>query len=107
MHLAGRREVDHPQPNGPWTEAEKDNAALLDLAIFEPWFLVQGITLAMAGWQYLSTARSRRRWTFAMAGGSSAISVFGIVLTITDSQASSAVAPPFPLERTALTDGAS
>jgi hypothetical protein len=33
----------------------------MDVAIHEPWFLLEGVLLALAGRQYLRTARGRRR----------------------------------------------
>ncbi|MED3562612.1 DUF3995 domain-containing protein [Bacillus xiapuensis] len=33
-----------------------------DLVIFEPWFLIEGILLAIAGWCHLKGARSRKIW---------------------------------------------
>lgn len=31
-----------------------------DMVIFEPWFLIEGILLAIAGWCFLKGARSRK-----------------------------------------------
>jgi hypothetical protein len=35
---------------------------LWDLVLFEPWFTIEGILLAVMGWCYLDGARSRRIW---------------------------------------------
>jgi hypothetical protein len=33
-----------------------------DMVIFEPWFLIEGILLAVAGWYLMQGARSRKIW---------------------------------------------
>ena len=37
--------------------------ALLDLGVFEPWFLVQGLLLLFADRWFARTAGGDRRWT--------------------------------------------
>ena len=56
---------------------------MLDLVLFEPWFLLEGVLLALAGWQYLRTARRRRRWVAAMVGGTLVLLPFGVLLALT------------------------
>ncbi|MBU8878219.1 DUF3995 domain-containing protein [Bacillus sp. FJAT-29790] len=39
-----------------------DMYVVWDLVIFEPWFLIEGILFAIAGWSQLKRARSRKVW---------------------------------------------
>jgi hypothetical protein len=39
-----------------------DMYVVWDMFIFEPWFLIEGILLAIAGWCFLKGARSRKIW---------------------------------------------
>jgi Protein of unknown function (DUF3995) len=39
-----------------------DMYVVWDMVIFEPWFLIEGILLAIAGWCLLKGARSRKIW---------------------------------------------
>ncbi|MGG0275219.1 DUF3995 domain-containing protein [Bacillus rhizoplanae] len=39
-----------------------DMYVVWDMVIFEPWFLIEGILLAVAGWCFLKGARSRKIW---------------------------------------------
>ncbi|MDT9598490.1 DUF3995 domain-containing protein [Sphingosinicella rhizophila] len=41
---------------------------LVDLLIFEPWFLIQGMLLGLCGWFSLASTKGRRRWLAACAG---------------------------------------
>lgn len=83
LFLAGLDTVQFPDIGDGWSAAERHTAAALDLALFEPWFLLEGVLLALAGWQYLRTARRRRRWAAAMLGGTLVLLVFGLLLALT------------------------
>jgi hypothetical protein len=37
---------------------------LWDLFVFEPWFLIEGVLLGLAGWASLTRPRDRRRWAW-------------------------------------------
>ncbi|KLT18590.1 hypothetical protein AA980_08160 [Neobacillus vireti] len=39
-----------------------DMYVVWDMVIFEPWFLIEGILLAIAGWYFLKEAQSRKGW---------------------------------------------
>lgn len=39
-----------------------DMYVVWDMVIFEPWFLIEGILLAIAGWCFLKGERSRKIW---------------------------------------------
>lgn len=88
LYLGGWHDaVDFPVVPGvdPATAADANHeAAVHDLLVFEPSFLVQGVLLALAGRQFLRTPRSRRRWTVSMVAGVLVVDVFGIVLGLTD-----------------------
>jgi uncharacterized protein DUF3995 len=73
--------VSWPQPG--LTAAQKNLAALRDLAIFEPWFLIQGLLLALVGHWFARTATGRRRWTASLVAGIVLIGAFGTVLAVT------------------------
>jgi hypothetical protein len=81
LYLAGLDTVRFPDLVR--TAADRHTAAVLDVAVFEPWFLFEGVLLVLAGRQYLRTARGRRRWTTAMVGGSLLILLFGVLLAAT------------------------
>ena len=68
---------------GHLTAAQKNLAALYDLGVFEPWFLTQGLLLALAGHWFARTATGRRRWTLSLVAGIVLIDAFGIVLALT------------------------
>jgi hypothetical protein len=57
-------------------------AALHDLAIFEPWFLVLGFLLALAGRWFAGPAASRR-WTLSLVAAIVLIDAFGAALALT------------------------
>ena len=70
-------------PEHDLTAAQKNLAALRDLAVFEPWFLIQGLLLALAGRWHARTATGRRRWTLSLVAGIVLAGAFGIVLAVT------------------------
>jgi Protein of unknown function (DUF3995) len=70
-------------PEHDLTAAQKNLAALRDLTVFEPWFLIQGLLLALAGRWLAPTATGRRRWTVSLAAGIVLVDAFGIVLAVT------------------------
>ena len=63
-------------------DCEKNAATALDLTVFEPWFLLEGVLLALAGRQFLRTATARRRWTAALLAGIAVIDVSGVALSV-------------------------
>ena len=66
----------------PLTAAQKNLAALRDLGVFEPWFLVQGLLLLFAGRWFARTATGRRRWTLSLIAGTALAVAFGVALTV-------------------------
>ena len=66
----------------PLTAAQKNLAALRDLGVFEPWFLVQGLLLLFAGRWFARTAAGRRWWTLSLIAGTVLAVAFGVVLTV-------------------------
>ena len=70
-------------PEHDLTAAQKNLAALRDLAVFEPWFLIQGLLLALAGRWLARTPAGRRRWTLSLIAGTVLIDAFGVVLALT------------------------
>ena len=71
--------VSYPEP---LTAAQKNHAALLDLGVFEPWFLIQGLLLLLAGRWFARTAAGRRRWTLSLIAGVVLADAFGIALAV-------------------------
>ena len=65
----------------PLTAAQKNLAALRDLGVFEPWFLVQGLLLLFAGRWFARTTTGRRRWTLSLAAATVLAGAFGVALT--------------------------
>jgi len=70
-------------PERGLTAAQKNLAALYDLGVFEPWFLTQGLLLALAGRWFARTATGRLQWTLSLAAGIVLADAFGIALGIT------------------------
>jgi Protein of unknown function (DUF3995) len=70
-------------PEHDLTAAQKNVAALRDLAAFEPWFLIQGLLLVLAGRWLARTPTERRRWTLSLVAGIVLVDAFGIVLAVT------------------------
>lgn len=61
--------------------SENHLSAVHDLWLFEPCFLLQGLVLWLAAWQYLRTPAGRRRWSWSLVAGVILIDVFGALLT--------------------------
>ena len=81
LYAAGAHSaVSFPEP---LTAAQKNLAALHDLSVFEPWFLIQGLLLLLAGRWLAKTATGRRRWTLSLLAGIVLVDAFGIALTLT------------------------
>jgi len=59
-------------------------AAVRDLTVFEPSFLIQGGLLALAAWQFIRTPAGRRKWSMSTVAGAAAIVVFGTLLSLGD-----------------------
>jgi hypothetical protein len=57
LNVAGVTEID-----GATFDSSNHGWALWDLAVFEPWFLVEGILFVAAGAATFTTHRSRRWW---------------------------------------------
>jgi hypothetical protein len=53
-------------PEHELTATQKNLAALRDLGIFEPWFLVLGLLLALVGYRFAPTATRGRQWTLSL-----------------------------------------
>jgi hypothetical protein len=70
-------------PQHGLTAAQRNLAALYDLAVFEPWFLIQGLLLALAGRWFARAATRRRCWTMSLTAGIVLVDAFGVVLAVT------------------------
>jgi hypothetical protein len=70
-------------PEHDLTAAQKNLAALRDLGVFEPWFLIQGLLLALAGRWLARTATGRRRWTLSLVAAIVLVDAFGTLLAVT------------------------
>ena len=81
LYVAGAHSaVSYPEP---LTAAQKNHAALLDLGVFEPWFLIQGLLLLFAGRWFARTAAGRRRWTLSLIAVVVLVDAFGVALAVT------------------------
>lgn len=87
LYVAGYPEaVDFPRiPRvDPVTAAAQNyTSAVLDLVVFEPCFLAQGLVLALVGHEHLRQRRHRRAWVRSLLAASLVVAVFGAVLTLT------------------------
>ena len=81
LYLAGVKSAVSWPEHG-LTTAQKNLAALHDLAIFEPWFLVLGLLLALAGRRFAGSAPSRR-WTLSLVAVIVLVDAFGVALAVT------------------------
>ncbi|MET9669369.1 hypothetical protein ABZY19_28985 [Streptomyces sp. NPDC006475] len=61
-------------------------SAVQDLLVFEPFFLIQGVLLAMAAWQYIRTPARRRLWTWSLVVSVLLIDAFGTVLSLAEAK---------------------
>ncbi|WP_326609081.1 DUF3995 domain-containing protein [Streptomyces scopuliridis] len=66
--------------------AENRHSAILDILVFEPCFLIQGLLLALAAWQFIRTPAGRRRWRMSLIAGIALIDVFGLLLDLAGKQ---------------------
>lgn len=86
LYLGGvHSAVDFPVVPGvsAATAAGKNHlSAVQDLLVFEPCFLIEGVLLAVAAWQFLRTPAGRRRWWVSLTVGVLAIDVFGTLLSL-------------------------
>jgi hypothetical protein len=57
LQIAGVAELE----SGPFNISEHAYV-VWDLALFEPWFLIEGILLGLVGWHYLNKPRHRQIW---------------------------------------------
>lgn len=91
LYLGGVHEaVDFPAvPELSAAEAADANhlSAVHDLLVFEPCFLIQGVVLAMAAWQYIRTPSGRRLWNWSLVAAVVLIAFFGAVLSFVDAKA--------------------
>lgn len=70
---ARARALTHLATTSPGgVDLERDGWMLWDLLLFEPWFLVEGLLIVLAGWHYLAAPGERRRWVLACLAGSAA-----------------------------------
>jgi Protein of unknown function (DUF3995) len=80
LYAAGAHSaVSYPEP---LTAGQKNHAALLDLGVFEPWFLIQGLLLLFAGRWFARTAAGHRWWMLSLIIGVVLADGFGIVLAV-------------------------
>ncbi|MET9669351.1 DUF3995 domain-containing protein [Streptomyces sp. NPDC006475] len=90
LYLGGMHEaVDFPVVPGLSAEEAADAnhlSAVQDLLVFEPFFLIQGVVLAMAAWQYIRTPARRRLWTWSLVVAVLLIIAFGAMLSLADSK---------------------
>ncbi|MEU4031978.1 DUF3995 domain-containing protein [Streptomyces anulatus] len=86
LYLAGMKSaVDFPVvPGVSAATADKENhlSAVIDILVFEPCFLIQGLVLAMAAWQFIRTAANRRRWVWSLVVGVVLVDLFGVTLSL-------------------------
>ena len=52
---------------------------LWDIFVFEPWFLIEGVLFATAGWVAMSGSESRRRWVLGCIVGISLAMTSGVL----------------------------
>jgi hypothetical protein len=61
-----------------WPEPDAPAWLYWDLLVFEPWFLIEGVLLAVAGGMLMRERRQRARWALACAAGT----VVAIILAL-------------------------
>jgi hypothetical protein len=76
--------VEFPEVTGvsaATAAAKNHTSAVLDLVAFEPYFLMEGVLIALATRQFLRTPAARRRWTTTIIIGTLVIDAFGALLS--------------------------
>ena len=80
LYAAGAHSaVSFPEP---LKAGQQNHAALLDLGVFEPWFLIQGLLLLFAGRSFARTATGRRWWTLSLVAATVLVDAFGVALAV-------------------------
>jgi hypothetical protein len=86
LYLAGFEGAVHfpviPGVDPVTASAANRHAAVLDLLVFEPFFLAQGGAIAFACWQFISSRRGRQVWTWSVVAGALLIDGFGVALAV-------------------------
>lgn len=86
LYLGGMRSAvnfpDVPGVSVATAAARHHLSAVQDLLVFEPCFVIQGMVLALAGWQFIQTGKGRRRWWVSLTVSVAAIDVFGTLLAL-------------------------
>lgn len=86
LYLGGRHDaVNFPVVAGvsaAAAAARNHLSAVQDLVVFEPCFVIEGVLLALAAWQFIRTPAGRRRWAVSMVAGVVAVDVFGALLSL-------------------------
>jgi hypothetical protein len=80
LYLAGVQGAVSSPMASSWTAAERARAIWLDLAVFEPWFLLEGVLLTAVGRQAIVRLAGRRWWIVGVVVGALLLLVFGGVL---------------------------
>jgi hypothetical protein len=62
--------------------ASNHTSTVLDLTVFEPWFLIEGVLLVLAVHQFLRTRATRRRWLITIIVGVALVDVLGTLLAL-------------------------
>lgn len=71
-----------PEVSAATAAAADHTSTVLDLAVFEPWFLIEAVLLTMAANQFLLTRTARRRWMITIIAGAALIDVLGALLAL-------------------------
>jgi hypothetical protein len=86
LYLAGFKGAVHfpviPGVDAGTASADNRDTAVLDLLVFEPFFLAQGLAIVVACRQFVSTRRGRRVWTWSVVAGTLMIDGFGVALAV-------------------------
>jgi len=86
LYLSGVRDAvnfpELPDVSAATAAAANHTAAVVDIAVFEPWFLIEGLLLLLVGWQFLRTPKGRRRWQMSIIVGAALIDLFGTLLVV-------------------------
>src|SRR5262249_34508159 len=77
LSLTGTHQVRYPLSE--WITIDRHAADLQDLALNEPWFLIEGLLWGALGWIALGRSPARRRWVVSAVGAVAVLTTIGVL----------------------------
>jgi len=77
LSLIGAHQVRYPASE--WLTVDRHAADVQDLALNEPWFLIEGLLWGALGWIMLGRTRARRRWVLSALAAIAVLTAIGLL----------------------------